>query len=220
MPMAYCILRVAKIKSRVSLTRALQHNTRERVPDNANPARANKNQIFGSSQEALARYTALLPEKVRKNAVHAVEFMVTFSPEAWSDKADAPKRRSEFLEKSLKWIQKALGGPQNVLNISIHGDERTPHLHAIMMPMRDGKLNARSFLGGSSAVMRQLQDRFYEEVGKSCGLERGRPREETGRRHITVGRFYAIGQDAVNKEIERQHALAPKRRSKEGGIER
>ena len=208
--MAYCILRVAKIKSRASLARAMQHNTRERQPDNADPKRTPKNHIERSTQAAMARYTERLPEKVRKNAVHAVEVMIAVPPEI----AQAAKTEKDwyklydYLTYGMEWMTERLGGEANRLNWTLHVDEKSPHVHLIMMPLRDGKLNYRSYLGGSRDALVKLQTDYAKEVGTHFGLERGRPRAETGRRHITIGRFYAIGQDAILKEMERQRQSA------------
>jgi hypothetical protein len=49
--------------------------------------------------------------------------------------------------------------------------------------MKDGKLNANFFIGGSRDRMAELQEDFYEKVGKQFDLNRGRPREETKARH-------------------------------------
>lgn len=208
--MAYCILRVAKIKSRVSLARATQHNTRERVPDNANPERTKGNVSLRDTQAAMARYTDLLPPKVRKNAVHAVELLVAVPPEvmkAVQNQTDY-NRVIQYLVDSRDWLADRLGGPANMLNWSLHVDEASPHMHIVMMPLRDGKLSYNSYLGGSRDALVRLQTDFASEVGKKYGLERGRPRAATGRRHITMGRYYAIGQDAVAKELARQHWMA------------
>lgn len=208
--MAYCILRVAKLKSRASLARAMQHDTRERQPDNAIPERTKLNQVERSTQAAMARYTELLPEKVRKNAVHAAEVVIAAPPEL-VQAARSQKdwdRIYAYLTAGMDWMTARLGGEGNRLNWTLHLDETSPHVHLVMMPLREGKLNYRAYLGGSRDALVQLQTDFAREVGARFGLERGRPRAETGRRHITVGRFYALGQEAVQREIQRQHSLA------------
>ena len=39
-------------------------------------------------------------------------------------------------------------GKENVIATTIHRDESTPHLVAYVVPLVDGKLNAKKFLGG------------------------------------------------------------------------
>ena len=174
--MAYCILRMAKIKSRASLVRAAQHNTRERPPLNADPERSSQNETLGGSvAEVMGRYEAKLPGNVRKNAVHAVELVMTASPEFAGD-------WDRYLKACDGWAAR-LFGQENVLHVAHHLDESAPHTQILVMPLKDGKLNAKSFIGGSRDRMTELQDDFFREVGRPMGLERGRPRAETKVRH-------------------------------------
>jgi hypothetical protein len=52
------------------------------------------------------------------------------------------------------------------------------------MPLKDGKLNARHFIGGPRDRMIEIQDDFYEKVGKAHDLERGESRQKTKAWHI------------------------------------
>jgi hypothetical protein len=178
--MAYCIMRTAKIKSRVSLTLAVQHNTRERKPPNADPERTPQNWTQGGSvQDVMKKYEELLPEKVRKNAVHAVEVVISFSPE-WQA---TEEKKEAYLKDADAWAKETFGGEGNCLLISHHLDELTPHTHILLMPLKDGKLNCKSFLGGPKTRLEALQSDFFEKVGKKYGLERGQPRKTTEARH-------------------------------------
>lgn len=61
----------------------------------------------------------------------------------------------------------------HVVSAIIHYDEDTPHMHVLSVPLtRDGRLSAREIVGGR-AQMAHAQDMFFEQVGKSYGLERG-----------------------------------------------
>jgi len=174
--MSFCIMRMAKVKSRVSLVRAAQHNTRERMPPNADQARSEQNvAIGGMAENVIKRYSEQLPAKVRKNAVHAVELIFTASP-------DFSGSWDQYLEACGKWTAD-LFGQKNILHIARHKDELTPHAHILVMPLKDGKLNANHFIGGSRNRMAELQDEFFDKVGKQHGLDRGRSREETRARH-------------------------------------
>jgi hypothetical protein len=53
----------------------------------------------------------------------------------------------------------------------------------MIMPMKDGKLNAKHFIGGTRDRMSELQNDFHEKVGRPSGLDRGNPRAETRTRH-------------------------------------
>ena len=202
--MGYVVLRVAKIKSRASLMRAAQHHTRERMPENADPAASRHNWGDKSAAAVMARYDALKPEKIRKNAVHAVEFVLTGSPEAL--RALPEQQRGDFFEDALRWAQGRLGGSLNTLCFALHQDELSPHLHVVMMPLKDGKLNARAFIGGHRDVLRQMQTDFAEEVGKKYGLERGISKEKTNRQHRPVKEYYQLINKVVLEERRRQAA--------------
>jgi len=174
---AFAIMRMEKLKSGMAVKRALDHNTRERMPSNADPLRSSLNKYEGGSVDhIIAKYNERLPDKIRKNAVLAVELVMTASPDAklldWGD----------YLKDCTAWAKK-LFGADNVLSVAQHLDEKTPHVQIIAMPLIGGKLNARHFIGGSRDRMAELQDEFYKEVGFLHGLSRGQSKEETRTRH-------------------------------------
>lgn len=184
--MPYCIMRVQKIKSVSQTCAAINHNMRSASPDNAdieiseteNIYEAGEEQEQGLSHEqrnklaeqAIAHYKAELPDKIRKNAVHAVEMVMTFSKE-W---ADSPNYDPEkYLKACDEWAKSKLG-EKNLICVAHHFDETTPHTCLIFIPKDEkGKLNCRKFIGGSRAVFSDLQDDFYNTVGKQFELDRG-----------------------------------------------
>jgi len=164
---AYVTLRLKKLKSSGSLRLALEHNTRDRPPPYAYPERSALNVVDRTTDQAMARYAKLLPDKVRKNAVHAVEFVVQASP------GTPTTVLLSYFNASFFWLIARLGGDTNHLSFAIHHDEESPHCHLIMMPLRDGRLNYNSYLGGKKTALRELQTDFAKEVGARFGLERG-----------------------------------------------
>jgi hypothetical protein len=163
----YAVLRLQKIKDKGSLVRAFQHDTRDRTPPHAVQERSHLNTADCSTDEATARYQALLPSWYRKNAVHAVEFVVSASKETELSVLEP------YFKDSQEWLLQRLGGPENHLQSAIHYDEDFPHLHLILMPLRDGELNYNSYLGGNKFQLRALQTDFAKEVANHYGLERG-----------------------------------------------
>lgn len=192
------------------------------MPPNADPSRTKYN-IAPSSVEAIMDfYTSKLPPKVRKNAVHAVEAVVTLSPDSWEgiqgkERAD---KIGHYLTDAVKWVTKTMGGQDNLLSVTLHNDESTPHAHVIMMPLRDGKLNAKSYIGGTRDRLKDLQDQFYEKVGKKYDLERGRPREETKARHWSQAKYHAVVDKAISAELEREAKRREKEKSRRDGFGR
>jgi hypothetical protein len=165
-----------KKKSLRDVSMTLDHNNRERQPANADPEKKDRNWTFGgSTQEAITRFNERLPAKIRKNAVLAVELVMTASPDFSGD-------WSKYLNACDAWAR-GLFGEKNLIHVAHHRDEKTPHTHIVFMPLKDGKLNAKHFIGGSRDRMAELQQDFYEKVGKEFKLDRGKPREETRARH-------------------------------------
>lgn len=194
--MNYAIMRTAKIKSKVALHHALDHNTRARHPENADPEKAEFNQIDHTTEDALKLYEAKLPKKVRKNAVHAVEFIMTASSEWYETSKGSTVEK--WYKAAEKWCESVMG-KGNIISFTLHMDEATPHIHAIGVPLVDGKLNAKAILGGTKYRMKELQDDYFEQVGKAAGQARGI--SNTGRKHTNskeLGRLIA----QVKEELE------------------
>lgn len=184
--MSYCIMRTRKLKTDGNVAASLAHAWRARETPNAEQSRTPENQHFGakSKDEAIAKYRKALPEKVRKNGVRCIEYLITASPDALQD----PKAMSKYYNDALTWLRAKHG--KNLFYSGLHLDETTPHLYAYAVPIDErGKLNARSFLGGRDK-MTALQDDFYQAVGKPSGLERGVRGSRA--KHQAVKRFYGL----------------------------
>lgn len=106
--------------------------------------------------------------KIRCDAPVAIEYMITASPEAMA-RLSAEERERYFAE-CLSFVE-ARHGTRNRLSTVLHLDETTPHLHMLVFPEREGKLDAKSFF--KLPALTELQDEFAIKVGKQFGLERG-----------------------------------------------
>lgn len=205
----FCILRIKKLHADSNVAGALAHHLRTRETDNADPEKIRRNWYSGneylkdengrldrSSNEdiearrkmkavALAKYRRNLPEKIRKNAVRSVEFMMTVSPEVMSRK---DFNSVKYLNDCANWVREKFG-KENVFFVAHHNDETTPHISILITPKdENGKLNARKFFGGREKLS-ELQDSFYKEVGKAHGLERGIRGSKA--HHKTIQTWYA-----------------------------
>ena len=192
----YAILRVKKLKTEVAILGSLRHTFREQPTPNADPDRLASNTLYGaeSTAEAMKEFRSRLPEKVRKNAVLALEYLITASPEAMQGKSRS--EQDSYLSDSLNWL-KEKHGAENVFCGAVHRDEMTPHLAVYVMPKDDaGKLNCRKFLGDRGAL-RQMQTDFADRVGKRHGLRRGI--EGSKATHQTVSRFYSTIQNGASE---------------------
>lgn len=180
----YAIMRTRKLKTDGNVGASLAHAWRDRETPNADQSKTPENYHTGANSraEAFAKYRTLLPEKVRKNGVRCIEYLVTYSPGALRK----PEDKSAYFNAALDWLRAKHG--KSLFYAGIHIDEKTPHLYAYAVPLdARGKLNCRSFLGGREKLS-ALQDEFHEAVGKPVGLERGIKGSRA--RHQTIRDFY------------------------------
>ena len=185
-----------------SVAASMQHCYRERETHNADQERTPDNQHLGakSTDEAMGKLRALLPEKRRKDAVLAVEYVMTASPE-WFAKA-TPEQEKAFFEQSLQWLADKYGADR-IVTASIHRDESTPHLSAFVVPLtHDKRLSAKEFIG-SRDKMRADQTSYAGYVA-DLGLERGI--EGSKATHQTIQQHYA----AVQRGVTPKATLTPK----------
>lgn len=61
-------------------------------------------------------------------------------------------------------------GAENVVGIDLHTDESSPHVHVVVTPIKDGKLQAKAWLDGSARCA-QLRKRAFETVSRYIECE-------------------------------------------------
>ena len=196
----YAIMRCKKLTGMGSVASALQHCYRERETPNADAERTPENycSVSQSADEAMGKLRELLPEKRRKDAVLAVEYVMTASPEWWNEAT--PRQQAEFFARSEQWLEKKYGKDRVVAAV-VHRDEATPHLSAFVVPLtQDGRLSAKEFIGGRSK-MREDQSTYAESV-KKLGLERIEGSRAT---HQTVQHYY----ESINRGTRSQVSISP-----------
>lgn len=197
----YCIFRLAKAKTRQDVTNLLkeQHRAEGYDAQRADAERSRLNTYSCGFDEAMKIFDGLCPKKRRRNAVVALNFVISTSnefPDAETEK--------KFYAAAADFLQKNLG---QVVSWAIHRDETSTHFQAVTVPLVDGKLNARALCGGSKKKMQALQTRFWEEVGKPFGLERGEYNSKAN--HKTVEEFHREERaklEAKAAEIEKKEA--------------
>lgn len=187
--MSYCILRAKKLKGFGAVASSAMHTFRESDTPNADPARTNRNWHAGATSSAavLAALRARLPKRRRKDAVLAIEYLVTASPEFFQD-SGTQRTRADYFNAAIEYFRNK-HGKQNVICTSLHLDETTPHLVVYVVPINQkGNLSAKDFLGGRQKLS-QMQSAFHTEVGQRFGLERGIQGSSVS--HQRVKTFYA-----------------------------
>lgn len=195
--MGYAIIGVNKINSLAKLNAASDHNLRQVDVPNADKSMEYKNDELVSTngksygelfQEKISSLDYYKNHKPRSNAVIALEVSLSFSHED-SDKIDLEKWKKDNVEWLRGYFNKnPLTYGDNVINITYHGDESTPHIHAIVVPIDEkGKLNASAYIDGP-ASLRQLQTEYTAFMKERHGLERGA--KYSVARHEQIKGFY------------------------------
>lgn len=223
--MGYAILRTAKHRSARSVGGMGRHMNRTRETPNADPGRRSTNATY-TPADGWVRWSERAPRnlaeqlrerladfeqrggKLRTDSVLAVELMLSASPE-WFKQA-CREQRQEWLRRNVQWIEDVFGR-NNVLQVALHLDETTPHLHAFLVPevemieTRGRKpkagtpasvkapkpaLAASHWLDGR-AKLGDLQD-SYAAAMAPLGLERGL--KGSGARHRTIRSYYAAAE--------------------------
>lgn len=181
------IMRCAKLKTFGNIGASLSHNYRERETPNADPERTKNNihLVSKNTDEAMGRLRDLLPEKRRKDAVLAVEYVMSASPDWWKQASE--EQHKEFYSKSLGWISDKYGR-ENLISFSVHKDETSPHVSCIVVPVTEqGKLSATHFIGSRGKL--RADQTSYAKAVQHLGLERGI--EGSKSTHKSIREYYA-----------------------------
>jgi hypothetical protein len=170
----------------------MRHAYREQATFNADESKSGLNQFAyaRSVRDAFHRYRSRLNEhqgKIRSDAVMAVEYLITASPEFFEK--STKNQQFEYFNRSLKWLR-SIYGAENIVSAGIHYDEKTPHLWCYVIPMKNNRLNAKFFIGGHKSRLSELQTDFHQQCCADLGLKRGV--EKSVARHVEVRHWYTV----------------------------
>ena len=198
--MATAICRIQRIGGAKDSVGIQLHNRRERTHSNSNPDidRERSKDNYTLTPHTDASYNALVDRRlhdaytgsraIRKDAVRLCEALFTSS---WDFFDANPELTRDYFMACYAWACERFG-KDNIIEATVHMDEETPHMHLDFVPLTaDGRLSAKSVLGNRND-MQQLQDDFYEHVGKQFDLDRGRradlddPNADRPARHKTM----------------------------------
>ena len=215
--MSYAIIRNQKYK-RENLKGIFRHN--ERKNENYSNKNIDKEKTYLNYSLKDPKYSYEKDfERIRKEynlkgqiktvSNIACEYIITSDNEFFSRIGEKETKR--FFETAYKFVceYKDLG-EQYILSAKVHNDEDTPHLHLVFLPVvhtKDKKGNAIDKLACSEFwkekdSYRQLQNSFYEYmVSHNFELERGLPKEETNRTHLSIEEYKKITNYDKTKEI-------------------
>ncbi|RYX79605.1 hypothetical protein EON70_01045 [bacterium] len=82
---------------------------------------------------------------IRKDAVKGMSMVLTGSHEEMKKIFSDGKTKNAWLNANIKFIKEEFG-EDNVVRFTLHMDEKTPHIHAVVVPLtKDGRLVKTSF---------------------------------------------------------------------------
>lgn len=178
LPTMKAICRVAKVKGSGSISGKSDHNYRQAQVPNADPDRKHLNQEYVLNYETLAKAIQGRIEnagikQIRQDAVKGMEFILTASPERFPrdehGQYTGDYRDHPWVKANLDFMKQQYG--PNLVAFTLHQDEKTPHIHAIVVPItQDKRLCAKELF--CPKTLRQLQT-DYAQAMKPFGLERG-----------------------------------------------
>jgi hypothetical protein len=193
--MSQAIIRVAKIKTAGAARGKTAHNYRLMDTPNADPDRTKAlNQEYVNTDRAdywsLAeqRIGEVVTRKVRDDQVRAMEVILTASPEWFKRSQDGQAedmRESKWVADNLHFLEEKFG-EKNVVSFTLHQDEKTPHIHAVVIPITaKNRLSADALFNPKTLVKLQSE---YATAMAAHGLERGV--EGSRRQHQDMKQVY------------------------------
>ncbi len=227
--MGYAVLHLEKAKGTDS--RMCAHIERTVHPKNADRTRTHLNRELVQFPEGVRNRTqaiahrietAGIRRKVGANQVKAVRILLTGSNKDMKQ-MEAEGRIEDWCNDSLQWLRETYG-EQNLVSAVLHMDEKTPHIHATVIPIVTGerrkagqeeqngkkkyrKKNPQDVRLCADDVMarhrlKHYQDTYAQAMNK-YGLQRGV--DGSLARHISTMQYYkqlVEQQDSLQENIE------------------
>lgn len=192
--MSYAVLRMQKIKNPGALGRHIDRSSQGEI---SVPGNANENSILNnihwdkngksytqiewmnySKNNPLSKRISdkiksdyKLDKKIRKDAVKAVEYIMTSDTVMMNKIFSNQGLYMEWVKDNKSFLESVFGS-ENIVSLHLHLDEKTPHLHAIVVPItKDGRLSCKSFVDGKKDLSKQQTD--YAKLMSKYGMQRG-----------------------------------------------
>lgn len=109
--------------------------------------------------------------KIRTDAVRFLSHILSGTHEDMISIFSDEKKKEAWIKANFEFLKEQYG-TNNIVRFSLHLDEKTPHIHAITIPLtQEGKLSAKEVMGDKFAL--QKKQTRYAEYMKPFGLERG-----------------------------------------------
>lgn len=214
--MSFAIIRNTKYK-RENLKGIYRHNERKNKNysnDNIDKERSYLNYSIKSPKYRYDKEFDRLKEKynlkgqIKTVSNIACEYIITSDKQFFEEIGQEETKR--YFETAYNFVAEYKNlGEQYIMSAKVHMDEETPHMHLIFLPVvhtTDKKGNnidklACSEFWKEKDSYRRLQDAFYQYMtSHNFELERGVPKEETGREHLDIKEYKEITNFDKTKE--------------------
>lgn len=214
--MSFAIIRNTKYK-RENLKGIYRHNERKNKNysnDNIDKERSYLNYSIKSPKYRYDKEFDMMKERYDfKGQIKTVsniscEYIITSDKQFFEEIGEEETKR--YFETAYKFVSEYKNlGEQYIMSAKVHMDEETPHMHLIFLPVvhtTDKKGNdidklACSEFWKEKDSYRRLQDAFYQYMtSHNFELERGVPKEETGREHLDIKEYKEITNFDKTKE--------------------
>ena len=214
--MSFAIIRNTKYK-RENLKGIYRHNERRNKNysnDNIDKEKSYLNYSLKSPKYRYDKEFDMMKEKydlkgqIKTVSNIACEYIITSDKQFFEEIGEEETKR--YFETAYKFVAEYKNlGEQYIMSAKVHMDEETPHMHLIFLPVvhtQDKKGNNIDTLACSEFwkekdSYRRLQDSFYQYMtSHNYELERGVPKEETGREHIDLKEYKEITNFDKTKE--------------------
>ena len=214
--MSFAIIRNTKYK-RENLKGIYRHNERRNMNYSNENIDKDKSYLNYSIKSPKYRYDKefdRLKEKynlkgqIKTVSNIACEYIITSDKQFFEEIGKEETKR--YFETAYNFVTEYKNlGEQYIMSAKVHMDEETPHMHLIFLPVvhtRDKKGNnidklACSEFWKEKDSYRRLQDAFYQYMkSHNFELERGVPKEETGREHLDIKEYKEITNFDKTKE--------------------
>lgn len=214
--MSFAIIRNTKYK-RENLKGIYRHNERRNKNysnDNIDKEKSYLNYSLKSPKYRYDKEFDIMKEKydlkgqIKTVSNIACEYIITSDKQFFEEIGEEETKR--YFETAYQFVAEYKNlGEQYIMSAKVHMDEETPHMHLIFLPVvhtQDKKGNdidklACSEFWKEKDSYRRLQDAFYQYMtSHDFKLERGVPKEETGREHIDIKEYKEITNFDKTKE--------------------
>jgi len=201
----YCIFRIGNklkvvdgnMKATLNTIKAFQkHMERQQETPNANEKI--ENEILIGDKNIYAKvYDHIKDVKMRKNGVLARELLMTASPDFFKNMM--PGELEKWKTDNIDFLEKTFG--DNCVYATLHLDESTPHIHALIVPKIKNKkgeyiLSNKHYFNGIEAY-REFQDHYSEKMKEHFKiLNRGIRFSKA--KHLTIRQYYTLINQKIN----------------------